>query len=108
MQFIKKFLAYYLAPLYCDRCVHKNKIVPCNCPDITLFEKTNKRVYLINVSIPNSDNMQIADTKKKREKIVAELYIEVKRQSQVEEVYTLPVTLSATGVISHILHDVFK
>ena len=52
--------------------------------------------------------MQIADTKKKREKIVAELYIEVKRQSQVEEVYTLPVTLSATGVISHILHDVFK
>jgi hypothetical protein len=30
-----------------------DKIVLHNCPDVTLFEKTNKIVYLIGISIPN-------------------------------------------------------
>jgi hypothetical protein len=38
---------------------------------------------------------------------MAELSFEVKQQWQ-EEVYTLPVTISRTGIISHTLHDVFK
>ena len=47
-------------------------------------------------------------TKKKRQRNDAELCIEVKKQTQVEEVYTFTVTVSGTGVISHTLHDVFK
>jgi hypothetical protein len=39
---------------------------------------------------------------------VAELSIEVKQQWLEEEMYTWPVTVSATGGISHTLHDVFK
>jgi len=38
----------------------------------------------------------------------AELSIEVKQQWQAEVVYTLPVIISATGVIPHTLHDVLK
>ena len=38
----------------------------------------------------------------------AELSIEVKQQWQVEAVHTLPVIISATGVIPHKLHDVLK
>jgi hypothetical protein len=45
---------------------------------------------------------------KKKMKEVAELRSEVKQQWQVEGVYTLPVTVYATGVIAHILHDVLK
>jgi hypothetical protein len=41
-------------------------------------------------------------------KTIAEVSIYAKHQGQAEEVCTLPVTVSATGVISHTLHDVFK
>ena len=50
--------------------------------------------------------MQTACIKKMRK--YAELSIDVKQQWQVEMVYTLPVTISATGVIPHTLHDVIK
>jgi hypothetical protein len=45
---------------------------------------------------------------KKRERKVAELCVQVKQQWQVEEVYTLPVTIYAIGIIPHIMHDVLK
>jgi hypothetical protein len=43
-----------------------------------------------------------------RERKCAELSCEVKQQWQVEAVYTLPVIISATGVIPHTLRDVLK
>ena len=49
---------------------------------------------------------QTAYTTKMRKFV--ELSTEVKQQQQVEEVYTLPVTISATGVIPHTQHDVLK
>jgi len=52
---------------------------------------TNKIVYLSYVSIPNSGNVQTAETKRMRK--YAELSIEMKQQWQVEAVYTLPVTI---------------
>jgi hypothetical protein len=38
----------------------------------------------------------------------AELSTKVKQQWQVEAVYTLPVTISTTGVIPHTLHNVLQ
>jgi hypothetical protein len=53
--------------------------------------------------------MQTAIKKERqREREIAELCIEVKQQWQVEEVYMLPVTVPATGGISHMLHDVLQ
>ena len=63
--------------------------------------------YLIDVSIRNSSNLQTAYT----EKIIkyAELSIKwEKKQWQIDAVSTLPVTISAKGVIPHKLHDVLK
>jgi len=77
-----------------------------NCPDITLFEKTNKIIYLIAVNIPNVGNLQTAYTENMRK--YAELSIDVKQQWQVEAAYTSPVIMSATGVIHHKPHDVLK
>jgi hypothetical protein len=57
-------------------------------------------------SVPNSGNLQTAYVK--RERKCAELSCEVKQQWQVEVVYTLPVAISATGVIPYTLHDVLK
>ena len=63
-----------------------DKTVPHNCPDITLFEKTNKTVYLIDVSISNLGNLEASYTEKMRK--YAELSIEVKQQWKLEAVYT--------------------
>jgi hypothetical protein len=82
-----KVLENNLAHLCFDRGICTNKIVPCHCLGITLFEKTNEIVYLIDVSISNSDNLRTADTKKRMRK-VAELSIEVKQQWLEEEMYT--------------------
>jgi hypothetical protein len=70
------------------------------------LKKTNKIDYLIDVSIPNSCNLQTAYTKKIRK--YAELSTEVKQQQHAEAVYTLLVTISARGVMSHTLNDVLK
>jgi len=57
--------------------------------------------------------MQTAYTKKKIYiyiyiYIYAELSTKVKQQWQEEAVYTVPVTVSTTGVIPHTLHDVLN
>jgi len=57
-----------------------------NCPDITLFEKTNKVVYLIYIGIPKWGNLQTSYTNIMRK--YAELNIQVKQQWQVEGAYT--------------------
>jgi hypothetical protein len=92
--------------LYWDRGILTDKTVLHNRSHITFFEKTNKIVYLIDVSVPNSGDVQTAYTEKIRK--YAELNIEVKKIVARDAVYTLPVTISATGVILHTLHVVLK
>jgi hypothetical protein len=61
-----------------------------------------KIFYLNNVNVQNSGNLQTAYTGKMRK--YAELNTEVKQQWQLEAVYTLPATISAIGVIPHMLY----
>jgi len=61
-----------------------------------------KIFYLIHVNVPNSGNLRTAYTKKMGK--YADLNIEVKQQWQVEAMYTLPATISAIGVIPHMLY----
>jgi hypothetical protein len=56
--------------------------------------------------MPNSGNLPNAYTKKIRK--YAELSTEIKQQWQTAMVCTLSVTISATGIISHKLHDVLQ
>ena len=83
-----------------------NKTVPHSHSDITLFEKTDQKVYLFDVSEQNSGNVQTAYTKKMRK--FAQLSTEVKKHSQVEPVYTAPVSVSTAVVIPHTLHHFYS
>jgi hypothetical protein len=59
-----KVLENDMAHLYWDRGILTDKTVPHNHSDITLFKKTNKIVYLIDVSLSSSGNLQTAYTEK--------------------------------------------
>ena len=78
---LSKVLENDVACLYWDRGILTGKTVPHNRPDITLFEKTNKIFYLIDVCLSNSGNLQTAYSEKMIK--YAELITEVKQQWQV-------------------------
>jgi len=87
-------------------CLRK-KTISYKRPDIALFEETNQMIYLIDFSMPSSSNLKTAYT----ENIIkyAELSIKwKKKQWKIDAVSTLPLTISATGIIPHKLHDVLK
>ena len=88
-----------MARLCWDSGILTHKTVLLNSSNITLFEKTNKIFYLSYVSVPNSGNVQTADTKRAR--TYAELSIEMKQQWQVEEVYTSSDTVCNRHLSSH-------
>ena len=69
-----------VARLYWDKEILNDKTASHNRPDVTLFENTNKNVYLIDVNIPNSGNLQTVRIEKIRK--FAALSIEVQRQWQ--------------------------
>lgn len=83
--------------LYWDRGIITDRTISHNRPDITLIDKGSRTAYLIDVSVPNSGNIQTAYAEKLRK--YADLGVEVQQQWQLEKVYTLPVIISATGVI---------
>ena len=77
-----------------------DKTVPHNRPNITFFEKTNKIVYLIDVSLSNLGSLQTAYTEKMRK--YAELSTEVKQWWQVEAVSPcLSLYLQQESLLTH-------
>jgi hypothetical protein len=77
-------------------------IFKCKSHKPNKIKELIKIFYLLDVNIPNSGKLQTAYTKKMRK--YAELYFEVKQHWQVEAVYTLPASISAIGVVPHILY----
>lgn len=88
--------------LYWDRTIITDKTVHFNRPDITLHDKNNKIVYLIDIAIPNTHNLSATHTEKITK--YTDLAIELKTQWKVDTVKTVPVVLSTTGVIPYTLH----
>lgn len=50
--------------MYFDRTIHTDHTIYNNRPDITLIDKINKHTYLIDIAVPNSNNIQITITEK--------------------------------------------
>jgi len=69
-----------LARLYWDKEILNDKIVSHKSPDVTIFEKTNKTVYLIDVNMPKSGNLQTARNEEMRKSAASS--VEVQRQWQ--------------------------
>ncbi|XP_022829294.1 uncharacterized protein LOC111358406 [Spodoptera litura] len=92
--------------MYWDRTILTDKTIHHNRPDITLHDKKNKIVYLIDIAIPNTHNLSSTHTNKLSK--YTDLTIELKSQWQVHTVKTIPIIISSTGVIPKTLHTSLK
>ncbi len=83
--------------LYWDRTVLTDQTVVNNRPDIIVVDKLMKKATLVEVSVPNNNNLR----EKNAEKIAKyrELEGQIRRQWQMREVRTVPVIISSTGVV---------
>lgn len=84
--------------MYWDRPIKTDKTTDFNRPDLVLIEKHKKRAVIIDVACPLTSNIQRTETEKVTK--YENLAIELKRQWKLTEVRTIPVVMSATGVMS--------
>lgn len=87
--------------LYWDRTIITDKTIHHNRPDITIYDKKKKSVFLVDIAIPNTHNITSTHTDKLTK--YADLAIELKTQWRVQTVKTVPIILSSTGVIPQTL-----
>lgn len=83
--------------IYWDRTIITDKTIHYNRPDITVHDKINKTVYLIDIAIPNSHNIQTTISEKLSK--YQDLAIEIKNQWKAQTVHIVPIVLSSTGVV---------
>lgn len=98
----KQILENDLAKLYWDRDIVTDKTTINNRPDITLTNKLTKITYLIDISVPNTENIK----KKHVEKIQKYIPLaeEIKEMWHQTQVRIIPIIISSTGVIPRSLH----
>lgn len=89
--------------IYWDRTIITNKTMKHNRPDITLIDKAHKIVYLVDIAVPNSNNVQKTCEEKKAK--YKELADELKEQWKLNKVITLPIVISSTGIIPKTIHS---
>lgn len=88
-----------IARLYWDRTILTDQTVQANRPDIVLFDKKKNKVILIDVAVPNTQNLDTKYTEKVSK--YAPLIEPIKRQWKVKEVKIVPILISSTGAIPH-------
>lgn len=92
--------------LYWDRTILTNRSVQYNRPDITLVNKRSKEVFLIDVAIPNANNLQSKHSEKiEKYRPLVDI---IKRQWSMDHVRIVPIILSSTGIIPKNLFDCLK
>ncbi|KAG6462064.1 hypothetical protein O3G_MSEX013040 [Manduca sexta] len=90
--------------MYFDRAILTDKTIHNNRPDITLIDKVKKEIYIIDIAVPNTHNIQKTITEKIHK--YTELKEEVHRIWKMDRVYIVPLVLSSTGVIpKYLLHS---
>ena len=92
--------------LYWDRTVLTDQRVSNNRPDLILIDKISRKTTLIDVAIPNNNNLRA----KQNEKITKyrDLEHRIRRQWEMREVRTIPIIVSTTGVIPKSLIENIK
>ncbi|XP_064072076.1 uncharacterized protein LOC113393371 [Vanessa tameamea] len=83
--------------IYWDRTIITDKTIHFNRPDITLHDKIKKNVYLIDIAIPNTHNIQSTISEKLSK--YQDLAIELKRQWRADTIHIVPIVISSTGVV---------
>ena len=83
--------------IYWDKTLLTDRRVEHNRPDITIVDKIQKKAYFDDISVPNNNNMD-AKIKEKMEKYEP-LTRDIKQVWQLESVETIPIIVSAMGLI---------
>ncbi|CAG9760016.1 unnamed protein product [Ceutorhynchus assimilis] len=86
---------------YWDRSILTDRHIPANRPDITLLDKRNREAYLIDVTVPDNNNMQ--ETIQSEVLEYTELSDEIKEQWQLNKVTVVPIIMSTPGIIPYSL-----
>lgn len=83
--------------LYWDRTLLTDRTIGANRPDITLVDRRSKSAVLIDVAVPNTNNLK--NTYNEKVNKYRELAQEVKALWRLDKVTILPIVISATGVV---------
>lgn len=86
-----QYKLYYDRTILTDRTVHNNR------PDITFVDKQNRQTFLIDIAVPNTNNLQHTVSEKIRK--YAELQQELKTIWKMKKVAVVSIVVSTTGVI---------
>lgn len=89
--------------IYWDRTIMTSIEIQHNRPDITLIDKVQKTTYLVDIAVPNSNNVQKTCEEKKRK--YTELANEIKKQWKMNKVVVVPIVISATGLVPKTIHN---
>lgn len=84
------------AKIYWDKTIYTDRTIPHNRPDITLIHKSSKQTFLIDIAVPNDNNVEHKE-QEKRDKYLP-LAIEVKELWRQEKVAVVPLVMSTTGI----------
>lgn len=98
----KQVLESETVKLYWNRDIITDRTILSNRPDITLTLKTLKTTYLIDISIPNTHNLQQKHSEKNQKYIP--LADEIRQMWHQQTVTIVPIILSSTGVIPKTLN----
>ena len=83
--------------LYYDRTILTDNTIYNNRPDITFVDKQTKHAYIIDIAVPNTNNIQSTIVEKVRK--YTELQDQIKRVWRMDQVTIVPIVVSTTGVI---------
>ncbi|XP_045775257.1 uncharacterized protein LOC123874113 [Maniola jurtina] len=89
--------------IYWDRTIMTDKTIHYNRPDITVMDKNNKTVFIIDIAACNTHNLLNTHTEKMAKYI--DLATEIKRQWAIDTVKIVPIVISSTGVIPKTLQS---
>lgn len=92
--------------LYYDLTIQTDKTIVNNRPDITLIDKKNKTCYLVDIAVPLSHNVEKTITEKVTK--YQDLAVEIKRIWNMEQVYIVPIVISATGIVPKQIQNSLK
>lgn len=92
--------------IYWDREIRTDIKIAANRPDIVLYDKKEKVVELIDISIPLSHNIVSSYGQKVNK--YTELAIELKQMWTLKKVNIRPLIISATGIVPHNLKKQLK
>lgn len=92
--------------IYWDRGIITDKQINHNRPDLTLIQKSTRTTYFVDIAIPATANLQTTQTTKITK--YTDLAIEVQQQWHMNTVKTIPIVLSATGIIPNTLKTNLK